>query len=103
MGARQGETVMWKRWRTRKRDKQAAQRRGNADMLDAMFAADCRRADEIMADDSMPMDERVRTATAIMLAPTRYGRMTRSGMRTDMDCPPHLRAIRKPSGGYFGD
>ncbi len=72
------------------------------DELDERWRIDVRRSDAVMDDESIPIEQRVAMAHAILLGPTRYAGMTRSGMRTDPDCPPHLRAIRRPSGGYFG-
>lgn len=77
-------------------------RKPELDAINERWKADVRRVDAVMADESIPIERRLAMSQAILLGPTRYAGMTKSGMRTDPDCPPHLRAIRRPSGGYFG-
>ena len=52
------------------------------DKIEERWQIDVRRADAVMADESIPIEQRVAMAQAILLGPTRYA--------------------RRPSGGYFG-
>lgn len=88
------------RWR-RRRSRLQAEINAKVDEIQARWQHDLERIARYDADEQLTDEEKLAVTQAILLAPTRYARLSPSGMRTDAACPPHLRAIRKPSGGYW--
>jgi len=96
----------WERGRATAADRRRAAYLSVVDpqALNERFERDCAKADSIMDDDSIPEAERPVLADLALLGGTRYEyllHLSPSGLRTDSDCPPHLRAIPKLGGGYF--